>query len=217
MNLELKKRMLSLAISVLGVFISFVVYSCASDEYELPDNEIAHRKDLKTTRSITMDDKLTAIAESDEFIDFLISAKQLIEKVDAYKASLNKNELVDYNVEDILENVNIENELNHLKESRNNLHANTLFSELNEIERFDLFNDYTSVECSLLKTREEGGKEDDCYRKLQDGYKKAQTLYEVYLSCCETEDLINCAREAIKVRDNARERADYDYVICMGV
>lgn len=138
-----------------------VIYSCTSDDYAIMDNDIHFSENAKT-RSLAItnnkDSLLAVIAESDEFIDFLISARQLTEKLDVYKASLNQKELNEYAVEDLFEKVDIENELKELEKSRDKLRRNTLFLELDDIERFQLFSDYENMGRSLLKNKEEGNK-----------------------------------------------------------
>lgn len=219
MNLKFEKRFLSLAAITLGLFVISVVYSCTSDEYADTGEEAFFARKM-TVRTLAAVDKkehlLIAVAESDEFVDFLISAKQLAEKVDAYKATLDKNELNKCGVEDVINKMNIENELILLKESRSRLHSNTSFLELDDIQRFQLFSDFTRDERSLLKKKEEGEKKDECERKRKKGYDDAQTLFEICVSCCPAEDFVKCVKAALKIRDNARDKADYDYMICMG-
>lgn len=220
MKFKIEKHMLCLRMFVLCASVFSIIYSCTSDDYPIMDNDI-HSSENAKTRSLAItnnkDSLLAVIAESDEFIDFLISARQLTEKLDVYKASLNQKELNEYAVEDIFEKVDIENELRELEKSRNKLRRNTLFLELGDIERFQLFSDYENMGRSLLKNKEEGNKKDKCEKILQEGYDKAQTLYDIYVACCESKDFVKCVREAARIRDDARDRAEYDYLVCMGI
>lgn len=218
MKIKVEKIIMSLTMLILGVMVITIVSSCTSDEYM--DNNIYTPGSDKTSGVSIMDDKdnkIISVAESDEFLDFINSAKQLTEKIDDYKLTLNKDELDEVSLDEILKDMNLENELLQLKDVRDKLHNNTAFLELNDIERFQLFADFSDNEISQLKTRGEGGSKDECERKLREGYANAQTLYEVYVSCCNNADFVKCVQDAIKIRDNARDRADYEYVVCMGI
>lgn len=220
MNLKIEKHFWCLRMFVLCASAFLIIYGCTSDDYSIMDKDVLSSENVKT-RSLTItndkDSLLAVIAESDEFVDFLISARQLTEKFDAYKASLNQNELNEYTFEDIFEKVDVENELRELEVSRDKLRKNTLFLELGDIERFQIFSYYENMGRSLLKNRGEGNKKDECEKSLQEGYDNAQTLYDMYVACCESKDFVKCVREAARIRDDAREKAEYGYLVCMGV
>ena len=166
------KLRLKISLTVLLLLLTLcttIIYSCSSEDYDFEDNS----EELKvTTRSIQSRTVLVeSIAESDVYMDFIISCDLLTEKMDNYRATLSQEELneISHNINNVdfvlklVKKAGVQNEINQIVEARERLNKSTKFSQLNSKEVDMLFYDYTKPAkhaVMLLKKREENTKED---------------------------------------------------------
>ena len=98
------KLRLKISLTVLLLLLTLcttIIYSCSSEDYDFEDNS----EELKvTTRSIQSRTVLVeSIAESDVYMDFIISCDLLTEKMDNYRATLSQEELneISHNINNV--------------------------------------------------------------------------------------------------------------------
>ncbi len=197
------------------VFSMCIVYSCTVDEYDCVED---NSKTKVTTRvletSSNKDLLLDSIAESDVFLDYMISLQLLSDKFALYYSTLNEEEreLLAENlnnddlIKDIVEKSGVKKELEEVIKAGEVLHSDAAYRKLNQMDKALLFGDYfDTTRTYLIKTRDEGQKRLECQRALETADMAADTKW--------TEDLDKCyddykepgeARQACFLQANER-------------
>ena len=221
------KLRLKISLTVLLLLLTLcttIIYSCSSEDYDFEDNS----EELKvTTRSIQSRTVLVeSIAESDVYMDFIISCDLLTEKMDNYRATLSQEELneISHNINNVdfvlklVKKAGVQNEINQIVEARERLNKSTKFSQLNSKEVDMLFYDYTKPAkhaVMLLKKREENTKE-GCYEALLKELEMSYSTYYAMMALCDSEPIpALCQMSAETFLQKAKEIAAENYKNCM--
>ena len=224
MNMKLRLKISLTVLLLLLTLCTTIIYSCSSEDYDFEDNS----EELKvTTRSIQSRTVLVeSIAESDVYMDFIISCDLLTEKMDNYRATLSQEELneISHNINNVdfvlklVKKAGVQNEINQIVEARERLNKSTKFSQLNSKEVDMLFYDYTKPAkhaVMLLKKREENTKE-GCYEALLKELEMSYSTYYAMMALCDSEPIpALCQMSAEKFLQKAKEKAAENYKNCM--
>lgn len=213
MNKKKRKNSFYTAVTIILLSITFVIYSCSSNEYEY------------TNESNKLID---SIAQSDEFWEFELSSELLADKYQDYTSKLDSVEYDkfmenlnddDY-IEEFIKKANLEQELHQLNETKENLLLHTGFSRLSEDERISLFRQYAesheSTGKTRIKTRTEGGDANSCETKRQAAYAQAKANYENDIINCRIEPSTNnCYAQALSRYERNQRAAEREYKSCI--
>lgn len=169
-----------------------------------------------------------SIAESDEFLDFVMSCNLLSDKIDEYISTLSqeeKEELInnanndDY-VQNIENHVDIKEESESISVARDKLFTNTSFLQLNELEKSILFDELFVMQECLIKTRGgEGGDKEACEKAKKEAYQRAYNNFIRRLSLCDylsPEDKYACQIGTKLNYEAEKGQADTEYKRCIG-
>lgn len=228
--MELKKR---ISYFSFGVLLTFVAYSCSSDEYD----NIAERNKLDMNDGISQNggvnsriSLIDSIGESDEFIDYIMSLQAFTKKFDAYYSALNDMEKhkfsSDLNNDDCIEHIivemDIKKEIDRIAITKKDLINNTLFLNLREAEKVVLFEKFSYIfSNNLIKTRGEGGDSSQCENAKKQAYDAAgRKLLSDQNDCDSWFDVWTtahaaCLLNATLSHKNALSKADDAYKRCM--
>ena len=131
-----------------GILATFFIYSCSNDDYYTDETE-AGTNGIAKTRAFSsrmMNGEYTlidSIASSDEFWEFEMSSELLAEKFKAYTSTLSEEEydfLVDNMnnddyITEITKKADINDALQQVEKTKENLFKQTGFLRLSEVER----------------------------------------------------------------------------------
>lgn len=206
-----KKNSLYAAVIIL-LSVTFVIYSCSSDECEYTNES---------------NELIDSITKSDEFWDFELSSELLADKFQDYTSKLDS---VEYNklmenlndddyMEDFIRKANLKKELQQMNEAKENLIRHTEFSRLNENERGLLFRQYAESReftgKSLLKTRTEGDT-NSCEAERQAAYAQAKADYNNDIITCRMgSSTNNCYAHALSRYERNQRAAEKEYKSCI--
>ncbi|MEY8685622.1 hypothetical protein AB9N12_05595 [Bacteroides sp. AN502(2024)] len=213
MNKKKRKNSFYTAVTIILLSITFVIYSCSSNEYEY------------TNESNKLID---SIAQSDEFWEFERNSKLLSDKFQAYTSTLSEEEynklMVKLNdddyIEEFIKKSNLEQELHLMNEAKENLLLYTGFARLSEDERIALFRQYAesheSTGKTRIKTRTEGGDANSCEAKRQAAYAQAKANYDNDIINCRKESSTNsCYAQALSRYERNQRAAEREYKSCI--
>lgn len=173
--MENKKTGLYFSSLVLITSISFIVYSCSLDEYDIINNEVKSDLNMETVQ--TLDGQscrvllIDSIGESDVFLDYIMSIRAFSKKFDIYYSTLNDEEKKQFSssinnddcVENIINELEVKDEIEQIVKTKEKLSNNTSYSTLSESEKSVLFNNYSNLlGNTIIKTRGEGGDTSHC-------------------------------------------------------
>lgn len=213
MNKRKRKNSFYAAVTIILLSITFVIYSCSTDEYEYTNES---------------NELIDSIVQSDEFWEFERSSKLLSDKFQAYTSTLNEEEYDklmeklnddDY-MEEFIRKANLEKELQQMNEAKENLLL-TGFSRLSEDERMSLFRQYAesyeSTGKTRIKARTEGGDANSCEAKRQAAYAQAKADYDNEIIKCRAESSDKyCYTHALARYERNKDIADTNYKACIG-
>lgn len=165
------------------LFVVTVIVSMASFMYSCSNNEI----------EATHESTITAVSESDEFLDFVSSSDLAAKKFLAYTKTLNQAEFDElmYNLNndeymaEVITKAKIENELQLVVKNKNNLLNKTFYLKLDVSDQSNLFMTYANeVKRADIKTRREGGNTNECDDRRSTDYSWAQAKASLALIGC---------------------------------
>ncbi len=225
MNLKLKKKVCL----VLVVCMTCIVYSCNSedaffDETGICEGEV-HTRALSARSICTLVD---SVAESDEFIDFVMETEALAEKTKAYTKTLSDEEFEEliYNqnnddyMEDFTKKAGIERNLEQIAKTKTKLVMNEQFIRLTEEERMQLFLGETKLNSRVMVKKRSELTEFDCDARRQSDYSWARAKADLGLigcTCMVEVPIAACLCYALVMANYADDirQADRAYEDCM--
>lgn len=226
--MKFKGKTFSMLLSLIFVVsMGICVYSCSSDGYEFADqpSKLVSIGGLDNVNHRTV--LLDSIAESDDFLDFIMSCNLFSDKMDEYISTLNKEEKAelinnanndDY-VQNLINHVDIGKELISMAMAKERLFKNTSFLQLNESEKSLLFDKYSAMQGWVsVKTRGEGGSGNACEEARKKAYSSAYSNFVRRLSLCDylsQEDKFACQVGAKLNYEAEKTQADLEYKRCM--
>lgn len=205
----MKKFILFLFMVTLSVSMILFSQSCDSNEEEF------------------VNVSASTIAETDEFVDFIICSSALQDKFLAYTKTLNQSEFEelmnnlnnDEYMFDIVDKAGLEDDIQSLVNSKKNLLRNTDYSNLNISEQKSLLVKYSCApKETIAKTRTESSQE--CDKRRLDDYAWARAIADLELigcTCSVEIPLLACACYTATLASYANNirLADRAYEDCM--
>lgn len=207
------------AIVSLSVALLICAYACESGMYN--DSLFEEPEELEVAvRSMRIDSKLDAIAESNEFIDFVAACEAFMQQMDAYKATLNPTEQEKLlHISDATQRMNIlkeakaEDLAKQIIEYGKYLHENSNYMGLRTQEKKKLFSSLSMYpKVKLLKTREENMTKEECKKEYD--RKKEEAKQEFIENVAEDTSTLNQLIELWK-RFWANHEANKEYEDCL--
>lgn len=205
----MKKIILFLFVVSLSVFMILFSQSCDSSEEEFVNVSAA------------------TIAETDEFVDFIICSSALQDNFLTYTKTLSDSEFEelmnnlnnDEYMFDVVDKAGLQNDIQSLVNSKKNLLRNTGYSNLSISEQKSLLVKYSCVpKETTVKTRTESSQE--CDKRRQEDYAWARAIADIELigcTCSVEIPLLACACYTATLASYANNirLADRAYEDCM--
>ncbi|WP_455963086.1 hypothetical protein [Bacteroides bouchesdurhonensis] len=218
-----------------GILATFFIYSCSNDDYYTDETE-AGTNGIAKTRAFSsrmMNGEYTlidSIASSDEFWEFEMSSELLAEKFKAYTSTLSEEEydfLVDNMnnddyITEITKKADINDALQQVEKTKENLFKQTGFLRLSEVERTQLFIQFaesrSQTKISPLKTRKEGGDTSECQKQKDAAYTRAKAKFDEAVVDCTSVPVVAqlCYMNAAAIYNYEKDMADRAYNNCIG-
>lgn len=218
-----------------GILTTFFIYSCSSDDYYADETEAGANGVAKTRAfsSRMMNGEYTlidSIATSDEFWEFEMSNELLAEKFKAYTSTLSEEEY-DYLMEninnddytaEIIKKADLNDVLQQVEKTKDDLFKQTGFLRLSEEEKTLLFTQFAEsrlqTKINPLKTRKEGGDISECQKLKDEHLYRAKATFDNDIVYCGGVPIVAqiCYIDAA-ARYNLEARiAEENYQKCIG-
>lgn len=193
MNLNLKRKVWYMCTAVFVVCVTSIVYSCNSEDAFFDEtgncSGKVHTRALSAKSISTLVD---SVAESDEFIDFVMETEALAKKTKAYTKTLSdeKFEELMYNqnnddyMEDFMKKAGIEEDLKRIAKVKTKLVMNEQFARLTEEERMQLFLGEAKLNTRVMLKQRPELTEFDCDARRQADYSWARATADLGLIGC---------------------------------
>lgn len=164
--------------AVFMAFVSLVIYACSAGQNDW-EQDMENELELKTamSRSAKAYTRLDSIAESDEYLDYVISINNLLEKAKQYVSDLNDEELLylrnnieneDY-IHEVWKRADLQTVYEEMLSKEKLLLENTMYAKLTESERIALYSECMFFTNQIsMKTRKTEQECNDAYDKKMD-------------------------------------------------
>ncbi len=229
MNLKLKKKIWYMSALVLVACMTCIIYSCNSEDAFFDETgtckEEIHTRALSARSICTLVD---SVAESDEFIDFVMETEALAEKTKAYTKTLSDkafeelmyNQNNDDYMEDFIKKAGIERDLEQIAKTKTKLVMNEQFVRLTKEEQMQLFLREAKSNSRVMVKKRSELTEFDCDARRQSDYSWAQakaTLGVIGCTCMVEVPIAACLCYALVMANYADDirLAERAYNDCM--
>ncbi len=225
--------------TILVVSFLQIGYSCSSDFHRFNDELDEIKVEGATTRGMVGHSMslVDSVAETDEFVEYMIALNSLYKKSDEYFSKLSKQEIEMLestaklnNVEDTDAGVGysdlyqaLKGEMDMVVRTARILHEKTDYSRLNDDELNILFRDQTLTPRRVIKKSR--NPEDDrikkCEADRQESYKQAELEASKAMGDCtqlkdkDQWEYLQCMGDVIVARNAKWARADEVYEDCI--